>query len=98
LSLNLKDLLNTYEEDKDKGIVANWLVVEVEMEDASPEYIVIPKANFEKKFAYYAEAYNDDLSLKSNPKIRISYFDFTDSINNYFIIDDLRMYNNINKQ
>ena len=44
------------------------------------EIIINPNNNFDKKFAYYENAYNDDLTLKAVPdKIRISGFTFGDT-------------------
>ena len=47
------------------------------------EMIINPSANVAAKVAYYNEAYDDDMCLKRNPKIRMESPSF-------FYIDDLR--------
>ncbi|MGF0347727.1 hypothetical protein ACQR3P_29220 [Rhodococcus sp. IEGM1300] len=41
-----------------------------------PEMIVNPPHNLESKLAYYLEAYDEDMRLKSNPNIRMTRFEF----------------------
>jgi hypothetical protein len=59
---------------------AKWLVIKVEVNGNAPEIIINPKANFETKLDYYSKAYNEDLTLKSNPSIKIVYYDFVEDI------------------
>jgi hypothetical protein len=56
---------------------AEYMVLKV-MNDQSkdPEYIINPRPNFETKLQYLTKAYNDDLTLRSNPTIRIVEFHF----------------------
>jgi hypothetical protein len=63
---------------------ARFMIVEVEVEGASPEIIINPKENFEAKLNYYAKAYNEDLTLKTNPNIRIVRYDFVEDLRDYF--------------
>lgn len=50
----------------------NYMGVAVQIEDVdAPEIIIISKVNFESKAAYYQNAYDENLRLKANPKIRI---------------------------
>jgi hypothetical protein len=63
----------------------NYLIVEVEAGTNAPEVIVNPKENFAAKLEYYAKAYNDDLTLKANPNIKIIRWVFVDSLLDYFL-------------
>jgi hypothetical protein len=56
---------------------AEYMVLKV-MNDKSkdPEYIINPRPNFETKLQYLLKAYNDDLTLRNNPVIRIVEFHF----------------------
>ena len=60
---------------------AKWLVIKVQIDDNAPEIIINPEDNFETKLNYYSKAYNEDLTLKSNPSIKIIYYDFIEDIN-----------------
>lgn len=66
---------------------AQWLIIEVEVEGNEPEIIINPKGNFEAKLAYYKKAYNENLTLKANPNIKIIRYDFVEAISDYFIFD-----------
>jgi hypothetical protein len=66
---------------------AQWLIIEVEVEGNAPEIIINPKENFKAKLAYYQKAYNEDLTLKANPSIKIIRYDFVGAISDYFIFD-----------
>lgn len=59
---------------------AEWLIVAVKVGEGSPEYIVNYLDNFEDKRKYYEEAYNEDLTLKRNPNVRIVDFDLVDNL------------------
>lgn len=59
---------------------ANWLVVEVSVNGGTPEAIINPKKNFQDKLSYYAEAYNDDMTLKANPNIQIVSYNMYESL------------------
>ena len=59
---------------------ANWMIIEVKAFDNEPEIIINPKENFQSKLDYYAEAYNNDLTLKSNSNIKIINYDFAITI------------------
>lgn len=63
---------------------ANWLVIEVQVGDGIPEIIINRKENFKAKLDYYAVAYNEDLTLKANPNIKIIAYHVLDDINEYF--------------
>lgn len=55
---------------------ADYLVVWVTGNATQPEMIVNPVENFKEKLDYYAKAYNEDLTLKANPKISIKHYAF----------------------
>jgi len=59
---------------------AKWLVIKVEVNGNSPEIIINPKENFDAKIDYYSKAYDEDLTLKSCPSIKIVYYDFVEDI------------------
>jgi hypothetical protein len=56
---------------------AEYMVLKVmNNESKDPEYIINPRPNFETKLQYLTKAYNDDLTLRNNPTIRIVEFHF----------------------
>lgn len=55
---------------------ADYMVVTVEGTTPVPELIVNAPENFETKMAYYSRAYNEDLTLKNNPAIKITTYNF----------------------
>lgn len=59
---------------------AKFLITVVEVEGSAPEIIINPKENFESKLAYYEKAYNDDLTLKNNPNIKIIDYTFVENL------------------
>lgn len=59
---------------------AKWLIIKVEVNGNAPEIIINPKENFAAKLDYYSKAYNEDLTLKSNPNIKIVYYDFVENV------------------
>lgn len=61
-----------------------YLIVAVQAYDSAPEFIINPKENFNEKLSYYREAYSNDLTLKSNPHIKIIDYDIVGSLNDYF--------------
>lgn len=71
---SLVDIMNTtYAKEE-----ARWLRVDIRIpgQDA-PEHIFNPRSNFEPKLLYYINAYNEDLTLKANPDIRIIGYELT---------------------
>lgn len=71
---SLVDIMNTtYAKEE-----AKWLRVDIRIpgQDA-PEHIFNPRSNFESKLLYYINAYNEDLTLKANPDIRIVGYELT---------------------
>ena len=66
---------------------AQWLIVEVSVNGNEPEIIINPKVNFEAKLNYYKNAYNENLTLKANPLIKMVRYDFVEDISVYFIFD-----------
>ena len=48
-----------------------WLVVAVRLPDGKIELITNQYRNIAEKVQYYSLAYNDDLTLNTNPKIQI---------------------------
>lgn len=68
--MKMDDLQKCFNEasHQDKKYVA----VQVEMQGfEKPEIIINENANFDEKAAYYANAYNDDLTLKTFNVIKI---------------------------
>jgi hypothetical protein len=63
---------------------AKYLIIEVSVEGNTPEIIINPKVNFESKLNYYQNAYNEDLTLKANPNIKIVRYDFVENIADYY--------------
>jgi hypothetical protein len=61
---------------KAKAVVAKYIGVSIQTEgNSEPEYIINSRANFNAKFDYYMEAYDDELVLiaaKGNKDIRIT--------------------------
>lgn len=49
----------------------NYVGIRVRGVGAGDEFIINPHHNILDKLKYYKEAYNNDLTLKSNPNIRI---------------------------
>lgn len=51
----------------------NYVGVRVRIEGENPadEFIINPRANILSKLEYYKSAYNEDLTLKSNPNVKI---------------------------
>lgn len=77
---NLKELFNLAME-KDMEYIA----VEVENSDyKKPEIIINKKENFEDKFKYYLEAYDDNLVLKNCSKIKIKNIIFSKNLKGIF--------------
>lgn len=72
--LTLQGLLNLANSDWGRN-TAELLVLKIKVFDSEPEVQVNPKANFETKLKYIESAYNDDLTLKSNPNIKIVSYD-----------------------
>ncbi|QQO38730.1 hypothetical protein PP657_gp092 [Bacillus phage BCPST] len=80
--MTLEGLLNLGSSEFAK--TANFLILEIKAFDNEPELIINPKQNFESKLKYLPTAYNDDLTLKANPNIRIVGYDFVIGIDEYF--------------
>lgn len=59
---------------------ATHMIIDVDMGGTVPEVIVNPAVNIAAKIAYYKTAYNEDLTLKANPAIKIVGFGFTSNI------------------
>jgi hypothetical protein len=66
---------------------AEVMFVEVVGNATEPEMIINPKANFEEKLAYYEKAYNEDLTMKAAPHIKIANYSFCtmDELKKYFL-------------
>lgn len=72
--LTLQGLLNLANSDWGRN-TAELLVLQIKVYDSEPEVQVNKKANFEKKLKYIKDSYNDDLTLKTNPNIKIVSYD-----------------------
>jgi hypothetical protein len=55
---------------------ADYMVYLVEGATPMPEVTIQHRDNFESKVAYMEKAYNEDLTLKNNPNIKITQVDF----------------------
>lgn len=55
---------------------AKWMVIKVQAYNNEPEIIINPKTNFDSKLHYYSQAYNENLTLKSNTNIKIIDYNF----------------------
>lgn len=66
---------------------AEVMFVEIEGNAPEPEMIMNPKANFEEKLAYYERAYNEDLTMKAAPHIKIANYHFCtmDELKKYWL-------------
>jgi hypothetical protein len=64
--------------------IAKLLILEVSVNDAYPELIINHKVNFESKLNYIRNAYNEDLSLKANPDIKIVGYYFVENWSEFF--------------
>jgi hypothetical protein len=68
--LTKKDLEEVFTKAKKDDY--EFIGVKIEMQGFEmPEIIINPKQNFDTKLAYYTNAYNDDLTLKTFNGIRI---------------------------
>lgn len=68
--LTMKDLEKCFNDAKKGGLT--FIMVAIEMPGfEEPEIIINHKSNFDKKLEYYKRTYNDDLTLKSCPDIKI---------------------------
>lgn len=59
---------------------ANYMLIKVSVEGNTPEVIINPKENFTTKLAYYEKAYNEDLTLKANPNIKIIGYAYVEDV------------------
>lgn len=88
MELTLENLRNVIE-----GAITynnNYIGVAIQMKDMPEREIIInPNDNFEDKLNYYTKAYNEDLTLKANPDIKIVGITFGDSFEE--IQDDLML-------
>ena len=81
--VNLENCFNTAYEKR-----CPFVAVKVKMQGfEKPEIIINQLKNVKEKLAYYQRAYNDDLTLKANPGIKITGFSYGDSFKD--IEDDL---------
>lgn len=55
---------------------ADFMVIWVEGATPQPELIINYPENFAAKLGYYEKAYNEDLTLKANPTIKIVNYGF----------------------
>lgn len=81
MELSLKALEQCFSEAIDREIM--FIGVAVQIGDSpAPEIIINGKENFKDKLAYYKSAYNEDLTLKSSPTIKIVGFISCNSFDN----------------
>lgn len=76
---NIRNLKKCFEEAIECN--AEFIGISIENEDYKETEVIINKnANFKDKLEYYLSAYNEDLTLKTNPKIKIVEFEYSDYI------------------
>ena len=79
--------------DLAKATRARYVAVKISMDGFPKEEVIInPSANFDKKLEYYSNAYNDDLTLKANPNVKITGFTYAetyDEIRKEFYYDNI---------
>lgn len=73
--LTLSELLRVGESEHTKEY-ADFLILKIEGATPEPEVIINHRRNFEAKLEYISKAYNEDLTLKNAPHIRIVNYDF----------------------
>lgn len=73
MELNLSNLKNCFEAAKAKKVKYIGIAVNV-CNSGKNEVIINENKNFDSKLEYYCGAYNDDLTLKHNPNIKIVAF------------------------
>lgn len=75
MELTLKNLENCFKGAKNNN--AKYIGIAVKnINSSKAEIIINPEENFDDKLAYYKEAYNNNLELKSYPKISIIGFSY----------------------
>lgn len=72
--MTLSGLTRAFESEWAKS--SNWVCVVVKLPNGQEEFIINGHTNFEDKLEYYQNAYNEDLTLKANPKIMIVDYTF----------------------
>lgn len=73
--MTLTDLLNAGRSHWARN-GADFLYIRIEGNAPYPEHIINKRGNFEAKLDYYSKAYNEDLTLKSVPSIKITDYAF----------------------
>jgi len=78
MNLTSENLINCFEMAKAKSM--NYVAVLIEMEGFDrPEVIINPLLNFDKKFKYYLDAYDENLNHKHAPGIKIVGFTYSNN-------------------
>ena len=66
----ITELESIFKESTNKGLL--FIGVAIKMPNLEkPEIIIHPYSNFNYKMEYYLKAYNENLTLKNNPNIKI---------------------------
>lgn len=77
MNLTMENLINCFNNAKDKGYT--YVGIKVEMKGfPKPEVIINSKSNFDKKLEYYQNSYDENLTLKSFNGIKIIGFTYGD--------------------
>lgn len=77
LKFSLSGLVEQSElEEVTNGDVTH-MIIQVQVGDSVPEWIINPAVNIPGKIDYYKAAYNEDLTLKANPDIKIVSYGFS---------------------
>lgn len=72
--LSLLDLISDLEYAIKKYF--DFFSVSIQIGTNDPELIINPRSNFSDKLEYYKNRYNNDLTMKTTPFIKIVHWDF----------------------
>lgn len=71
----MQELIEIFKDAKEFKV--NYVAVKVEMDGfEKPEVIINEKENIDSKLEYYKKAYNEDLTHKYSPGVRIVYYTY----------------------
>jgi len=59
-----------------KDLEVDYLILTIVGATKYPEIIINPRANIQEKIGYISHSYNEDLSLKAAPHIKIAKYEF----------------------
>ncbi|MNK57579.1 hypothetical protein D3C87_766380 [compost metagenome] len=80
LNPTMQEMTEIFEDAKEFG--ANFIAVKVKMDGfEKPEVILNEKENIDSKLEYYKKTYNEDLTHKFSPGIRIINYTYGNTFN-----------------